>query len=623
MARRKSRAAPSTPTKRAAAALLRISYDSQNGDYELKSALDAAVVPNATHAPPDTHVGDFQSAFDAAPVKLDVTYTTPPHSHAMMEPHATLAVPDGDGLTLYTSNQGLNTAQSVIAATLGLPKQKVRVVSPFIGGGFGSKLEPQADAILAGLAARQLGRPVKLALTRRQVFQVTTHRSDTVQRLRLGADRDGRLVAIAHESWSDNTPGQSSYEGAANATRIAYAAPNRMTAHRLAALDLPVASAMRAPGEAVGLLALECAMDELAERLEFDPIERRIRNEPQRNPENNQPFSTRRVVDCMREGAGRFDWSKRNSKPGSVRDGRWLVGMGMSAAFRGSPLSPCQAEVLLSPDARATVRMSMTDIGTGTYTILSQIAADMLGLPLENVRVALGDTDFPPTPGSGGSHGAASSGSALYDACQNLRALLCARGGFSAQNAVFHDGCILSGNRSITLTQALGGEPLRAHGEIKPGVMQKRFTQESYGAHFAEVGVDMDTGEIRLRRMLGVFTAGRILNAKTARSQAIGGMTFGVGAALMEAVAIDSRHGQFVNRDLAEYHVAVHADIPAIDAIFLPELDETTDPLKSKGLGELGICGAGAAVANAVYNASGVRVRDYPLTLDKILSGIA
>jgi xanthine dehydrogenase YagR molybdenum-binding subunit len=295
--------------------------------------------------------------------------------------------------------------------------------------------------------------------------------------------------------------------------------------------------------------------------------------------------------------------------------------MGMSAAARLNPLQPAKAAVRLDPDGTLTARMAMTDIGTGTYTILSQIAAEMLGLPVAQVRMILGDTADPPSSGSGGSFGAASSGSALYVACEALRDKLLAKTDLEPANAVFAEGRVTSGNRSEELRALIGPEGLEAEGEIKPGQNTKAFSQYYYGAHFAEVGVDADTGEIRLRRMLGVFTGGRILNQKLARSQAIGGMVFGVGAALMEAVEVDPRFGHFVNHDLAEYHVPVHADVPEIDALFLPELDTRSNPLKSKGLGELGICGAGAALANAVYNATGLRLRDYPLTLDKVLDG--
>ena len=460
---------------------------------------------------------------------------------------------------------------------------------------------------------------MKIALTRQQIFHVTTHRSDTIQRLRLGTDRDGRIVAIGHDVFSGNLPSEQTYEAAALQTRTLYAGPNRLTRHRLAPLDIPVASSMRAPGEAVGLMALECAMDELAEKLELDPIELRMRNEPSEDPEKHIPYSSRHLIACLQEGARRFGWDKRNAKPGQVRDGRWLVGMGMAAATRGNPLQLSKANVRLGPDSIATVKMAMTDIGTGTYTILAQIAAEMLGLPMERVRVELGDTSFPQASGSGGSFGAASSGSALFEACNALREKLARRAGMDLATARFIDGSIASGEQSRKLTDLVGAG-LDADGEIQPGRNNKDFSQQSYGAHFAEVGVDIDTGEARLRRMLGVFTAGRVLNAKTARSQAIGGMVFGLGSALHEDMILDPRFGYFVNHDLAEYHVPVHADIPAIDAIFLAELDNESNPLKSKGIGELGICGAGASIANAIYNACGARIRDYPITLDKLLS---
>jgi xanthine dehydrogenase YagR molybdenum-binding subunit len=495
----------------------------------------------------------------------------------------------------------------------------VRLVSPFIGGGFGGKLWVNADAILAAIASRQLKRPVKTALTRQQIFHVTTHRSDTIQRVRLATDRDGRILAIGHDVFSGNFPSEQTYEGAALQTRTLYAGPNRLTRHRLAPLDIPVASSMRAPGEAVGLLVLECAMDELAEKLNLDPIELRMRNEPSEDPEKHIPYSSRHLIACLQEGARRFGWDKRNAKPGQVRDGRWLVGMGMAAATRGNPLQLSKANVRLDSDGTATVRMAMTDIGTGTYTILAQIAAEMLGLPTERIRVELGDTSFPQASGSGGSFGAGSSGSALFEACHVLREKLARTAGMDPKTARFANGSIASGEKSRKLTD-LVGTGMDADGEIQPGSNNKNFSQQSYGAHFAEVGVDMDTGEVRLRRMLGVFTAGRVLNAKTARSQAIGGMVFGVGAALHEDMTLDPRFGYYVNHDLAEYHVPVHADIPAIDAIFLAELDNESNPLKSKGIGELGICGAGASIANAIYNACGARIRDYPITLDKLLA---
>jgi xanthine dehydrogenase YagR molybdenum-binding subunit len=607
---------------RAAAYLVDVKYDRAVGKYALRTNLSEARAPRPSDGQPaDSAVGDFAGAFAGAPVQLDVTYTTPLQSHAMMEPHATLATWDGDKLTLHTANQMLNQGQQVIATTLKIPVENIRLVSPFIGGGFGGKLWVNADAILAAIAARQLERPVKVALTRQQIFHVTTHRSDTIQRLRLGTDRDGRILAIGHDVFSGNLPSEQTYEGAALQTRTLYAGPNRLTRHRLAPLDIPVASSMRAPGESVGLMALECAMDELAEKLKLDPIELRIRNEPSEDPEKHIPFSSRHLIDCMQEGARRFGWDKRNPKPGQVRDGRWLMGMGLAAATRGNPLLLSKANVRLDPDGTATVRMAMTDIGTGTYTILAQIAAEMLGLPMERVRVELGDTSFPQAAGSGGSWGAGSSGSALFEACNGLREKLARIAGMDPAAVRFADGDISSGEQSRRLTDLIGSG-MDADGEIRPGRNNKDFSQQSYGAHFAEVGVDMDTGEVRVRRMLGVFTAGRVLNAKTARSQAIGGMVFGIGAALHEGITLDPRFGYFVNRDLAEYLVPVHADIPSIDAVFLAELDDRSNPLKSKGIGELGICGAGASIGNAIYNACGVRIRDYPITLDKLLPGL-
>src|SRR5271155_3449633 len=606
---------------RAAAYLVRVNYERSRGRFALRNGLDQARAPQGG-APPDSAVGDFAGAFAAAPVQLDVTYTTPLQSHAMMEPHATLAMWDGDNLILHTSNQMLNQGRDAVARTLQIPVENVRLISPYIGGGVGSKLWVNADAILAAIAARQLNRPVKTALTRQQVFHVTTHRSDTIQRIRLGTDRGGHILAIGHDVFSGNLWSEQTYEGAALQTRTLYAGDNRLTRHRLAPLDIPVASSMRAPGEAVGLLALECAMDEVAERLDLDPIELRLRNEPTEDPEKHNPYSSRHLIRCFQEGARRFGWDRRNRKPGQSRDGRWLVGMGVAAATRGNTLQLSKANVRLGPDGSAVVRMAMTDIGTGTYTILTQIAAEMLGLAPDQVRVELGDTSFPQASGSGGSYGAASSGSALFDACNNLRAKLARLAGMDPDAARFGDGRIEAAGQSRQLVDLVGPEGIDADGEIRPGATSSEFSQQSYGAHFAEVGVDIDTGEVRLRRMLGVFTAGRILNEKTARSQAIGGMIFGLGAALEEAIILDPRFGCFVNHDLAEYHVPVHADVLNVDAIFLPELDAESNPLKSKGVGELGICGAGASIANAIYNACGVRVRDYPITLDKLISGL-
>ena len=610
---------------RAAAALVHVGYDISAGQYDLAAGRNDAFKPAARQSqPPDTAKGDFEAGYAAAAVKLDVTYTTPHQAHAMMEPHATLAAWDGDRLTIHTSNQMLDSAAETLCTTLLLPQDKVRVVSLYVGGGFGSKLRTYADALLAAMAARQLRRPVKIAITRPQIFSQTTHRTATIQRLRLAADRAGTLLAIGHESWSGNQQGKPFFEAAANQTRLLYAAADRMTAHRQVRLDLPEAASMRAPGEAVGLLALECAMDELAEQLAMDPVELRIRNDTQYDPEKGpgRPFSSRHLVSCLREGASRFGWDRRPMRPGQRRDGRWLVGYGVASAIRNTSVRPSSARVRLDQDGILTVQTAMTDIGTGSYTILTQVAAQMLGLPPGRVRMELGDTDLPQASGSGGSFGAASSGSGVYYACAQLRIALARRAGLDPERCEFQGGRIVAGDRSVLLADLAGAHGIEADGAIEPGSLNKKFAQASFGAHFAEVGVDGDSGEIRLRRMLGVFAAGRILNPRTARSQAIGGMVFGVGAALMEDAVPDLRHGDFVNHDLAEYHVPVHADIPAIEAVFIAENDPMANPLQAKGVGELGICGAGAALANAVYNATGVRIRDYPLTLDKVIAAL-
>jgi xanthine dehydrogenase YagR molybdenum-binding subunit len=605
---------------RAAAQLVRIDYAQAEGAFDLAAAKDSAIIPEAGFGgPPDTAVGDFAGAFAAAPVRLDATYTTPDHSHAMMEPHASIAAWEGDKLTLWTSNQMIDWSTGDVATTLGMPKENVRLISPFIGGGFGGKLFVRSDAVLAALGARAARRPVKVALPRPFMINNTTHRPATIQRLRIGATREGRITAIGHESWSGDLPGGGP-ESAANQTRLLYGGANRMTTTRLAVLDLPEGNAMRAPGEAPGMMALEVAIDEMAEKLGIDPIEFRILNDTEVDPENpKRPFSQRNLIDCLRMGADRFGWSNRDPLPGNARAGRWLIGMGVAAAFRNNLLTKSAARVRLDNEGIVTVETDMTDIGTGTYTIIAQTAAEMMGLALDKVVVRLGDSTFPVSCGSGGQWGANNSTSGVYAACAKLREAVAQKLGFNSAEAVFADGLVRSGNRSVPLAEAAGQEGLVAEDMIEYGDLDKTHQQSTFGAHFVEVGVDSATAEIRIRRMLAVCAAGRILNPKSARSQVIGAMTMGAGAALMEELAIDKRYGIFVNHDLASYEVPVHADIPHQEVIFLDETDPLSSPMKAKGVGELGICGVGAAVANAIYNATGARVRDYPITLDKLL----
>jgi len=606
---------------RAAAALVRVDYVRAKGNFDLAAAKAGAQPPKpgGFGGKADTAVGDFAGAFARAPVQLDATYTTPVHSHAMMEPHASIAQWDGDAVTIHTSNQMIAWSKGDVAKTLGIPPEKVRLISPYIGGGFGGKLFVRADAIMAALGAKAAGRPVKVTLQRPLMFNNTTHRPATIQRIRIGADHDGKITAIGHEGWSGDLP-DGGPETAVNQTRLLYAGANRMTATRLAVLDLPEGNAMRAPGEAPGLMALEIAIDEMAEKLGMDPVRFRILNDTQVDPEQpDRKFSQRQLVECLRLGAERFGWSKRLARPASVRDGRWLVGMGVAAGIRNNLLMKSAARVRLDHRGVVTVETDMTDIGTGTYTILAQTAAETMGVPLEQVVVRLGDSSFPASAGSGGQWGANNSTSGVYAACMKLRGMVAQSLGLNAPDVDFADGHVRSGGRSVALGEAAGGRDLVAEDSIEYGDLDKRYQQSTFAGHFVEAAVDAATGEIRVRRMLAVCAAGRILNPKAARSQVIGAMTMGVGAALMEELAVDTRFGFFVNHDLAGYEVPVHADIPHQEVIFLDEEDPISSPMKAKGVGELGLCGVGAAVANAVYNATGVRVRDYPVTLDKHL----
>jgi xanthine dehydrogenase YagR molybdenum-binding subunit len=462
------------------------------------------------------------------------------------------------------------------------------------------------------------------------MFTNTGHRPAFRQHIRLGADRDGRLTAIAHEATGETARFEESAENVATFSRSLYAAPNRITRHRLVPLDVQHGETMRAPGEAPGMLAFECAMDELATALNIDSVELRLRNEPQSDPELGIPFSTRHLVTCLTEGARRFGWAQRPTIPASRREGRQLIGFGMSAGIRPNKLRESAAQATLHQNGRLTVRLDMTDIGTGSYTILTQVAADAMGLTPDAITIELGDSDFPVTPGSGGSFGAGSSCSGLYNACIALRhvIVLAAVGDkrsplwrAAATDVVFQNGHVIAGDVQESLADIAARAPggLRADGTVAPGDTYQRYSQNSYAAYFAEVEVDMDTAEVRVRRMLGVFDAGRILNPRTARSQLLGGMIWGLSSALHEEGVVDPRYGNVVTCDLASYHFATNADAPRVEVVMLDAVDDSSNPIGSKGLGELSICGSGAAVANAVFNATGARVRSFPITLDKII----
>lgn len=617
---------------RDAAARLRVEIEpipGEPGRFDLAAACEGARLPRAKSGEPPARsaVGDFARAFGRAAVRLDTRITTPDHSHAMMEPHASIAAWDDAGrLTVWTSSQMLAWGAQDLARTLGLRRDRVRLISPYVGGGFGGKLFLRADALLAALGARAAGRPVKVALQRPLIANNTTHRPATVQRIRIGCGNDGRIQAIAHQSWSGDQPGGGP-ETAVLQTRLLYAGAHRLTEMRLATLHLPEGNSMRAPGEAPGLMALEVAMDEMAERLGLDPVEFRLRNDTADDPEQpGRPFSQRRLAACLRTGAARFGWQGRPAKPGTLREGRWRIGLGMAAGIRNNLLVTSAARVRLDAAGGLTVETDMTDIGTGSYTILAQTAAEMLGLPLERVRVVLGDSSLPTSCGSGGQFGANNATSGVYAACVALREQIARRAGLGPVEGLrFDAGQVSSADGTVALADlaaAAGPEGLVAEDGIEHGDLDKRYQQSTFVAHFVEVAVDEVSCEVRVRRMLAVCAAGRILNPTTARSQVIGAMTMGVGAALMEHLQVDRRAGCFINHDLAGYEVPVHADIGTQQVVFLDEPDPVSSPMKAMGVGELGLCGVAAAVANAVYHATGVRVRDYPVTLDKLLAQV-
>lgn len=581
---------------RHAAAFVAVTYAEEPHDVVMRFDDERRYAPKTVNAgfATDSVIGDVERAFAGAPVRIDATYTTPCEHNNPMEMHATLAEWTDDGVTLHDATQGPHGIRNDVAAAFGLQPERVRVISPYVGGGFGSKAFTHPHVILAVMAAQVTGRPVRLALTRQQMFANVGYRPLTIQRVRLAAERDGRLTAIAHDVVENTSTVEEYAEQTAEATRHIYAAPNRRTTHRLVELNLPTPSIMRAPGECPGMYALESAMDELAIALNVDPIELRLRNEPAADPENGKPFSTRNLVACFTEGAQRFGWSGRDPRPRARREGRWYVGTGVATATYPARRRPAQALARVDRHGRYEVLIDASDIGTGAWTVLTQLAADALEVPLDAVHVGIGDTLFPRAPGAGGSMGTSSWGTAVVDACRALRRRLDEE----------HHGAIPADGLDAAGASTQAGDDVERHG---------------FGAQFAEVRVDADSGEVRVERMLGVFAVGRILNPKTARSQLIGGMTMGLGMALLEGSAIDERFGHFANHDFAEYHIPVNADVRSIDAHWIDEFDAHVNPMGAKGIGEIGIVGAAAAIANAVHHATGVRVRDLPIRLDALV----
>jgi xanthine dehydrogenase YagR molybdenum-binding subunit len=571
---------------RHAARLVRFEYDVADHDVELRADHPSLYKPEVVNPsfPTDTEEGNVEAALAGSAFTVDETYRTPAEHNNPMEPHATTAVWDADVLTLYESTQGAYATQQTVAETFDLPPEQVRVVAEHVGGGFGSKGTPRPHLVAAAIAAKHVGRPVKLAVTRQQMFPLTGYRTPTIQRLQLACDAEGRLTAIAHDVVEQTSFVDEFAEQTAVVTRMLYASPNRRTTHRLARLNVPTPSWMRAPGECPGMFALESAMDELARAAGIDPIELRVRNDPEIDPESGHRFSSRSLVGCLREGAERFGWS-----PGRRVEGRTAFGMGVASSTYPARKRASQARAKRNEDGTFTVQVGATDIGTGARTVMAQVAAETLELGIDRIRIEIAHSDYGNAPVAGGSAGTSSWGSAVVKACRELRA--------RDVEEVFVD----------TSDDAEAEEPLSKHG---------------FGAIFVEAAVDLDTAEVRLPRVLGMFACGRILNPKTARSQFIGGMTMGIGMALMEESTMDEHLGAWVNHDLAMYHVPVNADVPSIEAVWLEEDDPHINPMGAKGIGEIGIVGTAAAVANAVFDASGVRVRELPITPEKLLGSL-
>jgi xanthine dehydrogenase YagR molybdenum-binding subunit len=591
--------AESLETARAGAGALRVDYRPEEHDVgPVTAAHPGLYTPETANAghPADREHGDFDVAFEAAPVRFDATYSMVGLHNHPMEPHAATAHWQDGHLTVHDSSQGTTAVRDVLASMFGIGPERVTVIAQHVGGGFGSKGTPRPQAVMAAMAARFTDRPVKLVLPRAQLAAVVGHRAPNIQRVRLGSATDGIITAFAHEVIAPTSTVREFVEQTAVPGRVMYTSPSSRTTHRVAALDVPSSSWMRAPGEAPGMFALESAMDELAALLDLDPVDLRLRNEPDTEPDSGLPFSSRHLIECLREGAERFGWEPRAHDRSTRTEGDLLLGTGVAAASYPVLVSRSSATAHASADGSYLIRTNATDIGTGARTVLAQIAADALGAPLDDVRVEIGDSDLPPAPLAGGSSGTASWGWAVHKACTGLAERLRALPG-----PVPRDGVSVAADTDEETAQ-------------KPP-----FARHAFGAHFAEVQVDRVTGEVRLRRLLGVYAAGRILNARTARSQFIGAMTMGVGMALTEGSTMDPVFGDYAERDLATYHVPCCADIRNIEAHWLDEDDPHLNPMGSKGIGEIGIVGTAAAVANAVRHATGVRLRDLPLTPDKLL----
>jgi xanthine dehydrogenase YagR molybdenum-binding subunit len=624
-----------------AVSLLEAEYENASFAVDLQQAAQTRYKPRGDGfgEPLEFGRGDIEAALEAAHVRIDVTYSTPNEHPCALEPHASIASWSGDELTIYNATQWVQGDRNVLASAFGLPPEKIRVLCPFTGGMFGSKALTGPHTILAAVAARKLNRPVKIVLTRRQVLVNVGHRSETVQRMELAALRDGTLTGLRHHVTSHTSLNDEFPEPASISTRMLYEAPSYATSHELLRLNIVKPSWMRAPGEAPGQFAIECAMDELAVALEMDPVALRVKNHAAVNPHTRKPFSSKHLLDCYERGAQRFGWNKRNHKPRSMREGRTLMGWGMATATYPGYLMGAGVTVRLERDAsdvRAAVSTAGSDVGTGMYTMLTLTVADALGLPIDRVRVDLGDSSLSQCAVAGGSNLTASTAPAATLACTQIKDELLkiashTADGFTGAEGkrdefIFENGRIAPkahpgesiGYRDL---MTLGGrDSIETQGATQPIFGQNdQFSFQSFGADFVEVRIDEELGRVKVSRVVSVFDCGRIINPTGARSQFIGGIVFGIGQALLEELIFDPARGQAWNADLAGYLVPVHADVPEIDVSWIGEPDYNFNALGCRGVGEIGITGVAAAIANAVYHATGVRIRNLPITPDKLL----
>jgi xanthine dehydrogenase YagR molybdenum-binding subunit len=621
---------------RHAASLVKVKYEPDRAMTDFDVELKRAAPPKEPiqGKPPDTTRGDPAKELAGAEVKIDATYTTPVENHNPMEPHATVADWDGDNLTVYDATQYVSGVRETLAYALDVPRANVRVVSRFIGGAFGCKGMTWPHVTLAAVAARYVGRPVKVVLERSQMFTSVGYRPRTVQRMRLGASKDGKLTAVMHDGTCQTSVINEFVEPVIFISRMMYASPSSATTMRVVRLDTNSPTYMRAPGECTGSFALESAMDEMAYALKMDPVEFRLRNYADADPEDGRPWSSKSLKECYRVAAERFGWKGREPEPRSMRDADALVGWGMATATYPMNRRPASALARVFDDGSAVVEAGSQDLGTGAYTVMTQVAADVLGLPVEKVRCELGDTDLPPAGVSGGSSTTASVGSAVEAAARAVVAKLIALAvgdpksplhGLDAGKVAVGGGRLYArddearGETFADLLGRKGQEEVHAVADSEAGEEKKKFSMHSFGAVFAEVRVDPALGEIRVRRMVGAYAAGRILNAKTARSQFMGGMIFGMGMALLEHTFTEPQTGRIVTKELEDYLLPVNADAPRIEPIIVAEDDPHVNPIGVKGIGEIGNVGSAAAIANAVFHATGKRVRDLPITLDKLL----